>query len=144
MNIVSKVGVIICLFVFLMLVETPCFGTDTKTAYTRDGINFISKARMDENIKYELAKPGDYREVQVPLNTIVVGASEYVEDTSRQAVTRNTQTAETKNTQTYTNTQQPPPESKTSGTGKILLIGVILICCAVIYLGVSSIIKQYR
>ena len=62
MNIVSKVGVIICLFVFLMLVETPCFGTDTKTAYTRDGINFISKARMDENIKYELAKPGDYRE----------------------------------------------------------------------------------
>jgi hypothetical protein len=144
MGIVSKGhGVIICLFVFLMLVETPCLGTDTKTAYTQDGINFISKARMDENIKYEYAKPGDYREVQVPLNTIVVGASEYVEDTSKQAVTRNTRMAETKNTRTYT-TEQPSPVSKTSGTEKILLIGVILICGAVIYRGVSSIIKQYR
>jgi hypothetical protein len=144
MDIVSKgLGVVICLFVFLMLVETPCFGTDTKTAYTQDGINFISKARMDENIKYEYAKPGDYREVQVPLNTIVVGASEYVEDTSKQAVTRNIQMEETKNTRTYT-TKQPLPISKTLGTEKIILIGIILICCAVIYLGVTSIIKQYR
>lgn len=140
MNIISKeFGGIICLFVFLMLVETPCFGADTKTAYTQDGINFISKARMDENIKYEYAKPGDYREVQVPLNTIVTGASEYVEDTSTPTVTRSTQMSTT----TQPSPQQSPT-SKPSGTEKILLIGVILICCAVIYLGVSNIIKQYK
>ena len=52
-------------------------GTDpeTKTAYTRDGIHFISKERVDENIRYEYAKPGEYREVQVPLDTVVVGGS---------------------------------------------------------------------
>ncbi|MDD4446290.1 MAG: hypothetical protein PHN61_01285 [Methanothrix sp.] len=48
---------------------------ETKTAYTRDDIHFISKERMDENIRYEYAKPGEYREVQVPLDTIVVGGS---------------------------------------------------------------------
>ncbi|NLE05229.1 MAG: hypothetical protein GX638_10595 [Crenarchaeota archaeon] len=47
----------------------------TKIAYTRDGQNFVSKERVEENIKYFYAKPGDYREVQVPLNTVVVGAS---------------------------------------------------------------------
>ena len=49
--------------------------TDTKTAYTRDGIHFISWERAQENIKYEYAKPGDYKEVQVPRNTVIVGAS---------------------------------------------------------------------
>lgn len=48
---------------------------DGKTAYTRDGINFVTKERMEENIKYEYAKPGDYRQVQVPKDQIVVGAS---------------------------------------------------------------------
>jgi hypothetical protein len=47
--------------------------TTSKTAYTRDGVNFISKERVDENIKVGFAKPGDYKEVQVPLNTVVVG-----------------------------------------------------------------------
>lgn len=119
----------------------PCFGIETKTAYTRDGINFISKARMDENIKYDYAKPGDYREVQVPLDTIVVGASEYAEDTSKSAVT--SKPANMRNTQTFT----PPPSSpapKSSGTEKLLLIGALLVCCAVIYWGVSGIIKLYR
>ncbi|MCX6679207.1 MAG: hypothetical protein NTX42_02390 [Methanothrix sp.] len=37
---------------------------------------------MDENIRYEYAKPGDYREVQVPINTIVVGASAIPENIS--------------------------------------------------------------
>ncbi|GEM_PF-2179939 len=48
---------------------------DTKTAYTRDGISFVTLERVQENIKYEYAKPGDYKRVQVPLNTTVVGAS---------------------------------------------------------------------
>jgi len=46
--------------------------TSTKTAYTQDGMNFISKARMEQNIKLGLAKSGDYKEVQVPLDTVIV------------------------------------------------------------------------
>jgi hypothetical protein len=65
----------ISLFILLISLAAPGFGIETKTAYTRDGIQYISKERVDENIRYEYAKPGDYREVQVPLNTIVVGAS---------------------------------------------------------------------
>jgi hypothetical protein len=65
----------ISLFILLTLLAASGFGIETKTAYTRDGIQYISKERVDENIRYEYAKPGDYREVQVPLNTIVVGAS---------------------------------------------------------------------
>ncbi|MGV8127375.1 MAG: tetratricopeptide repeat protein [Methanothrix sp.] len=48
---------------------------NTKTAYTSDGINFISKERMEQNIEYNLANPGDYEEVEVPLDTIVADAS---------------------------------------------------------------------
>ena len=76
MGIILKgIGVVISLIVLLQLLGAPVFGTDARTAYTRDGINFVTKERMDENIKYEYAKPGDYREAQVPLNTIVVNAS---------------------------------------------------------------------
>jgi hypothetical protein len=39
---------------------------------------------MEENIKYEYAKFGDYKEVQVPLNTVVVGASVIPDETSKQ------------------------------------------------------------
>jgi hypothetical protein len=49
--------------------------TKTKTAYTQDGINFISKERLEQNIKLEVAKSSDYREVQVPLDTFVLEAS---------------------------------------------------------------------
>lgn len=48
---------------------------NTKTAYTHDGISYVSKERVDENIKAGVAKPGDYEEVQVPLDTFVVGGS---------------------------------------------------------------------
>ncbi len=57
------------------MMATAACAQETKTAYTRDGIHFISKERVDENIRYEYAKPGDYREVQVPLDTVVVGGS---------------------------------------------------------------------
>jgi len=74
---------IMVLFIFLTLLAAPGFGQETKTAYTRDGIQYVSKERVDENIRYEYAKPGDYREVQVPLNTIVVGASDIPENISQ-------------------------------------------------------------
>jgi hypothetical protein len=74
-----KIEAFVALFVGLMILfaVTAAAGTDpeTKTAYTRDDIHFISKERVDENIRYEYAKPGEYREVQVPLDTVVVGAS---------------------------------------------------------------------
>lgn len=56
----------------------------TKTAYTNDEIHFISKERVEENIKFGYANPGDYKEVQVPLNTVVVGASIIPEEISKQ------------------------------------------------------------
>jgi hypothetical protein len=79
-----RIGAVIVLFIFLTLLAAPGFGLETKTAYTRDGIQYISKERVDENIRYEYAKPGDYREVQVPINTIVVGASAIPENISLQ------------------------------------------------------------
>ena len=74
-SILKETGAIIGLFILLVLLCAPAYGMDTKTAYTRDGINFVSKERMDENLRYEYAKPGEYHEVQVPLNTVVVNAS---------------------------------------------------------------------
>jgi hypothetical protein len=44
----------------------------------------VSKERVDENIRYEYAKPGEYHEVQVPLNTVVVNASIIPESASAQ------------------------------------------------------------
>ncbi|HNY33952.1 MAG TPA: hypothetical protein PKK68_04780 [Methanothrix soehngenii] len=63
-------------------VSTPPGNSDTvnantKTAYTHDGISYISKERVEENIKAGVAKPGDYEEVQVPLDTFVVGGSTF-------------------------------------------------------------------
>lgn len=77
--ILKRIRVVVGIFILLMLFSPPAFGVDTKTAYTRDGINFISESRMNENIKFEYAKPGDYREVEVPLNTKVVGATEFAD-----------------------------------------------------------------
>ena len=81
--IIKGLKVIIGLIVFLVVIgaifgnhntSTPAATTtDTKTAYTRDNVNFISKDRVDENIKLGVANAGDYKEVQVPLNTVVVG-----------------------------------------------------------------------
>jgi len=90
--IMKGLKVIIGLVVFLIIIgaifgnhtSTPAATTsqspDTKTAYTRDNVNFISKDRVDENVKAGLAKSGDYKEVQVPLSTVVVGG--YTPDSS--------------------------------------------------------------
>ncbi len=45
----------------------------TKTAYTKDGKNYVTKERMEENIKAHVAERGDYKEVQVPIGTHVTG-----------------------------------------------------------------------
>ena len=63
------------LFILLAFLCAQTSGVENKTAYTRDGVHFVSKERMEENVLYEYAQPGDYREVQVPLDTLVVGAS---------------------------------------------------------------------
>lgn len=52
----------------------------TKIAYTQDGQHFVSKERVEQNIKCGYSKPGDFKEVRVPLSTRV--AQESPEDTS--------------------------------------------------------------
>lgn len=74
-KIVAVIVLFISLLILFTLMAAAISAQETKTAYTRDDINFISKERVDENIRYEYAKPGEYREVQVPLDTVVVGAS---------------------------------------------------------------------
>ncbi|MGA9098869.1 MAG: hypothetical protein WB392_08065 [Methanotrichaceae archaeon] len=66
------------------LATTTSKSLDTKTAYTRDNVNFISKERVDENVKVGFARPGDYKEVQVPINTIVVGGYALEDSVSKQ------------------------------------------------------------
>jgi len=77
-NLSEKVTVLAVLFIcttFILSLAASGSLNETKTAYTRDGINFVSKERVEENIMFEYAKPGEYREVAVPLDAIVVGAS---------------------------------------------------------------------
>jgi len=121
MNVILKgLGLLIGLFIFFGLLGS-IFGShdatisdptpETKIAYTRDGINFVSEERMDENIKYAYAKSGDYKKVEVPLNTIVVGASIVPEDTSQRK-------EEAKTIEKTIPSQQtaPPQQSETKPT----------------------------
>ncbi len=78
----SFVVLFISLFVLFSMMAAAGSAQETKTAYTRDGIHFISKERVDENIRYEYAKAGEYREVQVPLDTMVVGGSSIAQNIS--------------------------------------------------------------
>jgi hypothetical protein len=48
---------------------------NTKTAYTKDGINFISEERVEQNIRHGWANLGEYEKVQVPLDTVVAEPS---------------------------------------------------------------------
>lgn len=137
-GILKVIGAIVGLSILLVVLGAPVFGTDTKTAYTRDGINFVSKERVDENIRYEYAKPGDYREVQVPLNTVVVNASIVPELTSDQ---------DKKETQVENGVEpseplQTIPDSArengikypyaTLGIGLLLVVGVVIFAAWVI------------
>lgn len=49
--------------------------TNTKTAYTRDGIHFVTEARIEQNVQLGMAKADEYREVQVPQDTVIVDAN---------------------------------------------------------------------
>lgn len=73
--VLERVRSAIILFILLAFLCAQTSGVENKTAYTRDGVHFVSKERMEENILYEYARQSDYREVQVPLDTVVVGAS---------------------------------------------------------------------
>jgi hypothetical protein len=48
---------------------------NTKTSYTKDGINFISEERLEQNIRHGWANLGEYEKVQVPLDTFVAEPS---------------------------------------------------------------------
>jgi hypothetical protein len=108
-KILKGIGIIVGLFIFLALLgamfgsHDSTYDKNTKTAYSQDGKNFVSKERMDENIKYGYAKVGDYKEVQVPLNTVVVGASVIPDETSNQEE-KATQTREQSSTPKQTTT----------------------------------------
>ena len=116
---------IMVLFIFLTLLAAPGFGQETKTAYTRDGIQYVSKERVDENIRYEYAKPGDYREVQVPLNTIVVGASAIPENISLPEENNGTEIVE--NSPAKSNRNASAPSSGNKYPYASLFIGLLAI-----------------
>ncbi|MFA6371761.1 MAG: hypothetical protein WCW68_03975 [Methanothrix sp.] len=119
------IGAVIVLFILLTSLATPGFGQETKTAYTRDGVQFISKERVDENIRYEYAKPGDYREVRVPLNTIVVGASAIPENISLPE--EKNETAMEENFSSTTNQTASASASKNKYPYASLFIGLLVI-----------------
>ena len=115
--IIKGLKVIIGLILFFVVIgalfgnhntSTPAATTiDTKTAYTRDNVNFISKERVDENIKVGFAKPGDYKEVQVPQSTVVVGGYAPESGISKQ---------EEQTTPSH-QTQSPAPEQTAPASG---------------------------
>ncbi|MDD4161191.1 MAG: hypothetical protein PHW87_01790 [Methanothrix sp.] len=114
----------IVLFILLAL-ASPGPGTETRTAYTQDGIHYISKERVDENIRYEYAKAGDYREVQVPLNTIVVGASTVSQNTSMPQ--EKDETARKENSPSTSNETASAPASENRYPYASRFIGLLII-----------------
>jgi hypothetical protein len=130
----GKIGAVIILFILLASLAAPGSGMETKTAYTMDGIHYVSKQRVDENIRFEYAKPGDYREAQVPLNTTVVGAS---------AIPENITNPEGKN---ETAINSPPESNQTASAPKNkypyapLFIGLLVIGGLVLF--VASIFSR--
>ena len=117
------------LFILLAFLCAQTSGVENKTAYTRDGVHFVSKERMEENILYEYAQPGDYREVQVPLDTLVVGASvipEWLEEEEEE------EEQEAKENETEEGEDSPDAEEDASkypyaaiGVGLLLIVGLV-------------------
>lgn len=117
------------LFILLAFLCAQACGAENKTAYTRDGVHFVSKERMEENILYEYAQPGDYRSVQVPLDTIVVGASvipewlEEEEEEEEQGGTENETEEMDESPDTEENFSKYPYAA--IGVGLLLILGLI-------------------
>lgn len=117
------------LFILLAFLCAQTSGVENKTAYTRDGVHFVSKERMEENVLYEYAQPGDYREVQVPLDTLVVGASvipEWLEEEEEE------KEQEAKENETDEGEDSPDAEEDASkypyaaiGVGLLLIVGLV-------------------
>ncbi len=118
------------LFILLAFLCAQTSGVENKTAYTRDGVHFVSKERMEENILYEYAQPGDYRSVQVPLDTLVVGASvipEWLEEEEEEEKEQ-----EAKENETDEGEDSPDAEEDASkypyaaiGVGLLLIVGLV-------------------
>jgi hypothetical protein len=136
-KIIRGFGAAIILLIFLELLFLASSAVDTKTAYTRDGINFVSKERAEENIRYEYAKPGDYKEVQVPLNTIVVNASiipeNILDKESLNATAKEMHSSETNQTALPpTSEKQPKYPYASIGIGILIIAGAIIFVASVI------------
>ena len=136
-SILKETGVTISLCILLVLLCAPAYGMDTKTAYTRDGINFVSKERMDENVRYEYAKPGEYHEVQVPLNTVVVNASiipesAQVQDKKETELLKNQPSLSNQTIPTSTREEDIKYPYATLGIGLLLFVGVLIFAAWVI------------
>lgn len=125
-----KIGAVIVLFISLLilftLMATAISAQETKTAYTRDDIHFISKERVDENIRFEYAKPGEYREVQVPLDTIVVGGSSIPQNISMPEEKEDTAIAK-KSLSSSSSNQTAPSASEDKYPYAPLFIGLLVI-----------------
>lgn len=126
-----NIGRIIATVLLMMMLSQLCLGEDTKTAYTKDGAHFISKARMEENIKHEYAKRGDYREVQVPLSTPVAGATEFVEDTSGRVQSSSRSVNEQQTGRSQSSSKEM--ESSNSNEGWMILLLLILITVSILF-----------
>jgi hypothetical protein len=131
----ESIGIASCIFILLVLLSVACQGTETKTAYTRDGMHFVSKERMEENIRYEYAKPGDYREVQVPLTTIVVNASVMPQIAANDAIEEET-TEESGPSNSSQNAAASVPEK--SGRYPFASIGIGLLIAGGVIVFVAS------
>jgi hypothetical protein len=127
----KRAGAVIVLLILLASLALPGLGQETKTAYTRDGIHYVSKERVDENIRYEYAKPGDYREVAVPMDTIVVGASAVLENISLPQEENDTEKGENSQPKSNRTASAFAPASGSSSENKYpyasLFIGLLVI-----------------
>lgn len=120
------------LFILLAFLCAQTSGVENKTAYTRDGVHFVSKERMEENILYEYAQPGDYRSVQVPLDTLVVGASVIPEWLEEKEEEEEEEEEEAKENGTEEGEYSPDAEEDASkypyaaiGVGLLLIVGLV-------------------
>jgi hypothetical protein len=134
-----KIGAFVALFIGLLVlfaVTAAAAGSDpeNKTAYTRDGIHFISKERVDENIRYEYAKPGEYREVQVPLDTVVVGGSSIPQNLTTPKE-KETPASEEKPASSQSSDQTAPQASEGRYPYAPLFIGLLAIGGLIIFIG---------
>jgi hypothetical protein len=87
---------------------------------------------VDENIRYEYAKAGEYREVQVPLDTMVVGGSSIPQNISTPKE-KEAPIAEEKSPSTSSSNQTAMPSSEGRYPYAPLFIGILAIGGMIIF-----------